>query len=128
MWKVKWAESAEQSVHSLEELDSLLDSLHAAFTTTSPRLVIVESPDGSSIAIGLGQETSVLNFVAASGDPPYLSSVGSMTQEGTISYEFMGELTEGPARNGIPVTLARKAIRQYFLTGVLPDTVTWEED
>jgi hypothetical protein len=73
MLKVQWNFSCEQTVASVEDLDSLLDQLHAQ---GQPVMAVIESANGDSLAIGLGRILSVLNFVPASGDPPVLYKFG----------------------------------------------------
>lgn len=127
MWKIKWDASPETTVHTIEDLDHVLDRLHQ-YCTAAPVLATVELPSsGDSLSIGLGRAESVLNFVSGSGDPPYWSSVGEHEKDEAVSFIFMGELSEIPLRHLIPMAVARQAVREFVQTGKLSNKVTWEE-
>jgi hypothetical protein len=127
MWKIKWDASPETTVHTIEDLDQLLDRLQQD-CTTAPVLATVKLPSsGDSLSIGLGRAESVLNFVSGSGDPPYWSSVGEHEEDEAVGFNFMGELSEIPLRHLIPLDLARQAVRDFVQTGKLSHKVTWEE-
>jgi len=129
MWNVQWAEDGEKQVSSLSELDALLDYLHAKYHGDRGVIVTVEAPDkGGSLAIGVGRDMSVLNYVPGSGDPPYLSSIGDLTGEGAIVFQFMGQWSEFPIRHAISLDSAREAVKHFFETGRLSDEIRWEED
>ncbi len=71
MCKVQWAEDREKHVCSVSELDALLDHLHAEYHGDRAVIVTVEAPEsGGSLAIGVGRDMTVLNYVPASGSPP----------------------------------------------------------
>jgi len=128
-WKVQWAKRCERKVTSLTELDALLDDLHTKHQGDRAVLVTVESPEsGDSLAIGVGRDLSVLNYVPGTGDPPYFTSLGNESAKGTIVFHFMGQWSEFSMRNAIPFDQARKAVRFFFETGKLSDKVKWEED
>jgi hypothetical protein len=127
MWKIKWDASPETTVHTIEDLDRVLDRLHQE-CTAAPVLATVELPScGNSLSIGLGRAESVLNFVSGSGTPPYWSSVGEHEKDEAVSFNFMGELSEIPLRHLIPMGVARQAVREFVQTGRLWHKVTWEE-
>ena len=66
-----------REVNSRADLDALLDEIAAeSERDKKPRLVSVNLPDGTSLALGLGRRESVLQFVSASADPPYFTSRG----------------------------------------------------
>lgn len=126
MWRVQWDENDAVDVHTIEELDQLLDRLHQS--AAAPVLATVEFPQsGDSLTIGLGHAQSVLNFIDGSGDPPYWSSVGKLTADGAVDFLYMGEPTEIPLRRLIGIELARDAIREFAQTGRLSKHVDWEE-
>ena len=128
-YKVTW-ELEETTVHSINDLEGLLDRLHRESRREQARLVVVELSDtGDSLAIGLGGDESVLNYVNSSKDPPYFTSVSDEKHSDQLfTFRFMGDLSEFPSRNMIPLDAARAAMRSFCLTGQLPSTVTWEED
>lgn len=127
MWKIRWDSSHETTVHTIEDLDLVLDQLQKG-STAAPILATVELPSsGDSLSIGLGREESVLNFVSGSGDPPYWSSVGKYEEEDAVIFNIMGEFSEIPLRHLIPMDAARQVVRDFAQTGKLSDKVTWEE-
>ena len=127
MWKIKWDASPETTVHTIEDIDRLLDR-HQQDCTAAPVLATVELPSsGDSLSIGLGRAESVLNFVSGSGDPPYWSSVGEREEDEAVSFNFMGEHSEIPLRHLIPMGVARQSLRYFAQTGKLSHKVTWEE-
>jgi hypothetical protein len=129
MWKVQWSADGQREISSLSELDSLLDELHAKYQGDRAIIVTIEAPgDGGTLAIGVGRELSVLNYVPASGNPPYLSSVGDLTGDETIIFHFMGQWSEFPIRHAISFESAREAVRYFFKTQRLPDSIIWEKD
>lgn len=127
MWHAQWKASGEKRVRSVPELDALLDMLHGK-SRERPILVDVTSDDGNTLTIGVGSELSVLSYVPANGDPPYLSSIGNPNDEGVVVFGYMGEWTEIPTRNLVPAMLAREVMRHFVRTGELSDAVRWEED
>ena len=89
MWTIQWNDGCKKKVKSLVELDSLLDRLHR---DEQPVMAVVESPaNGDSLAIGLGRDVSVLNFVPGSGDPPYFTSLGADVRDEPVGLTCMGE-------------------------------------
>jgi hypothetical protein len=125
MLKVQWNLSREQSFTSAEDLDSLLDELHAQ---GEPVMAVVESINGYSLAIGLGRSLSVLNFVPVTGDPPSFTSLGSHRGDETIQFNFMGSISEFPIKNAVPMEDARSAMREFVETGQLASKLEWEQD
>jgi Immunity protein Imm1 len=65
--------------------------------------------------------------ISSSGDTPYLSSTGDLIGDDLVVFRFMGDSSEFPIRHAIPIESAREAIRHFFRTGQLPDTIKWEE-
>lgn len=129
-WFVRWGRSNERPVKTRGELQEILDSLHLQFSTApEPVLAEIEGPTGDSLAIGLGRELSVLNFISASREPPYFTSVGSQAPTGEVAvFRFGDEWTEIPAEHLIPVDVAREAAYLFFETLSRPDSVEWAVD
>ena len=128
MAKIAW-NGHERDVEQLSDLEQILDDLHARFTGTEPTAVVLELPQtGDSLAIVLGLDRSILNYVAGSKDPPYLTSVGVEDAHGVMEFRFMGDMSELPLRNAVPIQEARKAMRYSWSTGRLTPDIVWEED
>jgi len=124
---VRWAEDRCSTVSSICELDELIDSLSGQIDTDLPLLVEVEAVStGNSLAIGIGRDVSVLNFVSRSGDPPCFTSVGDPDADGTVVFFYIGAWSEFRMRSVIPWAQARSALRRFAETGRLPKNVEWE--
>ena len=127
MATVSWEET-EQGVESIEDLEKLLDKLHAEAARGAPIMASVAlQPSGDSLTIGLGLDVSVLNFVSGSGDPPYFTSRAGAEPDGVVCFRFMGDLSEFPMRQAVPMAAARRAVRYFWTTGVRDPEMMWEE-
>jgi hypothetical protein len=128
MFTIRWNQHERRAV-SIRDVDRLLDELHADFAGRDPQLVTVELNEaGDSLAIGLGRDRSVLNYVSGNKDPPYLTSTGELDMDEPIAFRFGGEWSEFPMRNSIPTSSARQAMTHFCATGKLSSAVQWEQD
>ncbi|AUX38437.1 MULTISPECIES: Imm1 family immunity protein [Sorangium] len=128
MLVVEWDQQKRQ-LSSISDLEHLLDELHATFSQTDPTLVTVElSESGDSIAIGLGRERSVLNYIKGDKNPPYFTSKGDLDLDDGITFRFGGNWSEFPMRNSISTPIAREAIRFFCSRGGLTKAIEWEQD
>lgn len=83
--------------------------------------------NGATLSIGLGQPLSVVNFVPASLDPPYMQSAGGDSSADEPAFYYRGDYSEFPPESGIPIAQARECLRLYLRTGELPDNIAWQE-
>jgi hypothetical protein len=128
MFTIEWNQY-EQQAASIQDVDRILDELHANSVGSDPQLVTVQLNDtGDSLAIGLGRDRSVLNYVSGSNDPPYFTSIGELEVDEPIAFRFGGEWSEFPMRSSIPTQVARQAMRHFCATGKLSSIVQWEQD
>jgi hypothetical protein len=128
MFTIGWDQHERQAA-SIRDVDRILDELHADFANRDPQLVTVElNETGDSLAIGLGRDRSVLNYVSGSKDPPYFTSTGELEMGEPIAFRFGGEWSEFPMRSSIPTPSARQAMRHFCATGKLSSAVQWEQD
>lgn len=125
MLAVEW-EGQRRDVADLEDLDDLLDNIHAA-AVTAPVLVSVIRADGESLTIGLGRELSVLSHVPADLNPPYRASAGDLEGEELVNYSFQGSYSEFPITDCVPIAKARFALREFATDGTLSATIRWHE-
>jgi Immunity protein Imm1 len=125
-WRLEWGENGVSVVDSLKALDQRLDEL-AAPAKAKPFMAELISPEGNSLALGLGREKSVMSWVSASQDPPYFASKGHVDAEGTIVFYYRGDWSEFPCWSAVPTSTARQAMREFFNTRALPSGVAWEE-
>jgi hypothetical protein len=128
VFTIGWNQN-EQQVETIHDVDHILDKLHADFAGRDPELVTVElSETGGSLAIGLGQDRSVLNYVSASKEPPYYTSTGDLEMDEPIAFRFGEEWSEFPLRNSISISIARQAMKHFCATGKLSSAIQWEQD
>jgi hypothetical protein len=124
---VAWDQN-EVAVHSVRELDALLDRLSAEAERDTPFMVTLAREDGSTLSIGLGRPESTASYVSGTFDPPYFASRGDGAGEGApVEFVFSGEITEFPPWSVVPTEAARQALRVFFETGELSPEIDWEE-
>lgn len=121
-----WGQS-EVAVHSLQELDALVDRLDAEAGRDTPLMVTLAREDGSTLSIGLGRPESTASYVSADGDPPYYMSRGDLGRDDPIEFFSGGEMTEFAPESAIPAEAAREALRVFYETGELSPNLDWEE-
>jgi hypothetical protein len=124
-WQASWREGDPERLRTLEDLDALLDRLHAE---GKPILVEVQGPGSSgALTIGVGRPLGVLSHTPASGDPPYRVSLGDPCAQGGTDFFMAGHHSEMENRWLIPMDLAREGLRQFCRTGELSDRIVWDE-
>jgi hypothetical protein len=126
--KVSWHRGTFNA-ETEDELDAILDRVTREIDPELPQDVVVERSNGDALTVLLGAPQSFVNFIAASGNPPYFVSLGNPTAEGVITFYVNGDHhSEAHARHGIAVSQAREAARQFVkLRTGLPTNVTWTE-
>lgn len=128
VFTIAWNQHELQAASALD-VERILDELHEKFADDDPQLVTVQSEEtGASLAIGLGRERSVLNYVSGSKDPPYFTSTGELDVDEPIAFRFGGEWSEFPMRSSVPSGVARQAMKHFCMTGKLSPDIQWEQD
>lgn len=113
MFTIAWNQHELQAA-SVPDVERILDELHEKFADDDPQLVTVQSGEtGDSLAIGIGRDRSILNYVSGSKDPPYFTSTGELEVDEPIAFRFGGEWSEFPMRSSVPSLVARKAMRHF---------------
>jgi len=126
---VRWNESESLFFKDIGEMLKILAELDDRFSKSQPTIVEIEGGRGDSMAIGLGGgDDTLLSYIEASGDPPYLHSVGQYNGDDTVVYYYYGEWTEFPKRVLIPKNLALEVVKDFAATGQITNKVRWEED
>jgi hypothetical protein len=127
MFVITW-ENNSFEVESIREAEQIFEDLQKRFSGR-PTLVTVEVSDSSnSLSIGLGAEISVLSFVKGDKAPPYLTSRGNISGDGSLEFFYGGEVSEFDLNNGVPTSVARQVMRYFLETGKLSPLLEWEED
>jgi hypothetical protein len=122
---VQWEQVALTEISAAPELDRVLDELAERTPEEHPILVDLIHPVGGTLAIGIGGAVSVLSHVPASGDPPYLVSIGNETATGEIGFYGYGEWSEFSREDCVPNAVARQVARDFLATGELSQQVRW---
>jgi hypothetical protein len=122
--QVCWQDDDGATVCSVDELDSLLDHLHAE--STRPILVNVSGPSGS-LTIGVGHTRSVLTFIYPDGDPPYPISSNGTDDQSEHDFFMCGHHSAFAGKSTIPNDLARNAMRVFVQHGALSLAIRWGE-
>ena len=126
MFNMSW-DNCVKKVESLDDVEHLLDGIHRnAFSGDAPLVTIECRPGGDSLTVGLGRDISILSYVPGDNSPPYLLSVGDLRGEEVMVFRFMGDRSEFPLKNGIPIAVARTALHYFCSTGKLSESVHWE--
>lgn len=126
---IKWNEAELRPFSNPDEMLRILAELDEHFSKTKPTIVEVEGVEGDSMAIGLGGgDESLLSYIGAAGDPPYLHSVGQYESNDTLVYYYYGAWTEFSKGTLIPKNLALDVIQEFTISGQLSNKIQWEED
>jgi hypothetical protein len=114
-------------VRTVEELDAALEDLSAE-ATAEPFMAELYRDGSGSLAIGLGREWTVLNYVPEGLDPPYLQARAPGNRKTSLWFRFRGEASEFPPEAALPVEPGRAALRHFFMTGELTTDLSWQEN
>ena len=127
--EIVW-DHGKESVASVGELDASLDRIAMSTPVDQPTGVEVVRANGDCLLIVLGMSMTLLNFVAASSEPPYFTSVRSREAEGLFTFFVSGGYpTEVPRIYLIGIGEGRSALREFVtMESGLPTTIVWEMD
>jgi len=119
---------SKKNVETIGELDAVLDAISREVSPERPQAVDIGRANGDCLTLVIGAKSGcILNFVAASGDPPYFASVGDPAAEGVFTF-FVAEdhHSEAPAWQVVSHADARQAVHEFVsLPSGLPRAVTW---
>ena len=125
-WTLQIDEQSSEFIVDAERLGQRLRQLHE-LAQHDPFFAVVNAPDGSTLAIGLGRELSALSYTAPGGWPAK-HVISSEAGEQLLSYKFLGHFSEMPASYAAPLAAAVGAAIEFFKTGKLSDQLHWEDD
>jgi Immunity protein Imm1 len=120
-----WGSDREAEIGTVDELDAIVDRLHSE-AESQPFVVELVAENGATLSVGLGRPVTVVNYLAESGDPPYLQSLGEDATDELV-FDYRGDWSEYPPESAVPVEVGRQALREFFATGRPPKTLTWQE-
>ena len=92
-----------------------------------PFFAVLNAPDGTTLAVGLGRTLSVLSYTAPGGWPAQ-HVVNSNAGAGRLTFKFLGHFTEIPSEYAVPLDDALDAAADFFLSGKLTEKLAWEND
>ncbi len=126
---MSWTLDNEENRFEIPNAEKLRQYLHEfhQHAQQKPVIVTLNAPDKSCLAIGLGRDLSVLNYIAPGGWPA-LHVVGDEANDGVIDYMCFGQFSQIPARNTIPIDRAIEAAVEFFNSGKLAEALQWEND
>jgi hypothetical protein len=119
---LSWSADGAAIARDVGELDSLLDNLAAEHGDANPIIVIVDGPSDESVYFGIGGDRSFVSSM----EEPYLTTIGVDSSASDIDFFFQGHHSPVSGKNLIPAHLARKILREFFVTGVLPSWQEWK--
>jgi immunity protein Imm1 of predicted polymorphic toxin system len=123
--QLSWDEKATKvTVASEQELMDRLERI-AAEADEAPPLVQLSMPDGSSLAIGVGREQSVVTYIRSLNEPDYLSRGTAEASQPPVFY-YHGADSEFPPDAAVPAGDACEAMRRFYRTGKRPDNIDWQ--
>jgi len=117
---------AEQLISDREQLRGIILALHRD-SNGNPKLVQLISPQKSTLTIAVGSPISILNYIEPSGWPAK-TALGDEAAEGLLKYTICDEISEFPARFGIPFDQALGVALEFFDKGNVEGTLTWLDD
>jgi hypothetical protein len=124
---LQWSEK-ERSERILngEQLEQALDRLHASADAEYPPAVVLRA-FGCSVHILIGLVESFV-YVDDADRYRYFVTIGNPDAEGVIGFYLLGEHhTEFERRHLIPISMARRVVREFYDTGHRSSFVQWEE-
>lgn len=124
--RLEWGADSERQIQTVEDLDRLLDELEND-AKEDPFLVELIRAGGESLSFGLGGPQTVLDYVPADLDPPYLQSHGVPVSDDALAFRLRGELSEFPPDAGVPTEMGREVLRHFLRKGELSPTISWRE-
>ena len=121
-------EAESVNVLSAGDLRDHLARIRGCASGERPTIVTVAVVHGHTLTIGIHPEHGWVQVAPASGDPPYLVTVGHQSGDGVRAYYLHGSHhTEIPLRHELPIADAVEAAAAFVDTGELPERVGWVE-
>lgn len=123
--RLEWTGGDAVEIGSREELDRVVDRLHAE-AEDEPFIVELVIDGGGILSVGLGRSETVLSYMGATLDPPYFQTAGGAGDR-PVTFRYRGDWSEFPPDSAVPLEQGRAALREFFSTGRRPDSLVWRE-
>jgi hypothetical protein len=119
-------------LEKIRDTEELLDLVKKATgeegSQEYPPLLDLVHKNGNTLVVGITGGGGYISFTDKDGDPPYyVSSSGNESDRETVWFDYGGHATEISKRNIVDKEKVVKAIKDFYLTGKLPDVINWEE-
>jgi hypothetical protein len=125
---LKWSdEQSAVQLSNVQELDRWLDDYSETCSAELPAIVTIYV-HGYEIGIGVGLKESFVHVEHETGEGPYLITVGDDQMDGVATFFLhSSHHTEIPNRHLVPMLEARKAVREFCISGERIPSLQWEE-
>lgn len=126
--RLEWNEDQQVEVHSLDELEHLIDELSRQAQGELPFSVELYGNVDTCLSIAVGGEISHMEFYSAKSRPLVVGCRGPWNEDELVVFLHRGHYSEIPKKFCVSMANAREALRRYFLNGEKPDNVAWNDD
>ena len=92
-----------------------------------PIIAMINAPDGSCLAVGLGLHRSVLNYIAPGGWPSR-HAVDNKAGDGLVEYMLAGHVSQVQLRCTVNIDDAIDACIEFMETEKTTEKLEWQED
>jgi len=108
--------------------DQLRDALERK-KDQRPGFVVLCTPSGACLSLGVGGEVASVMYQSETGEPPYVWALGPHQDwDHDVTFLMGGTPTPVPVARTIPFDHMVDIATSWMSTGRLPDNVTWDED
>lgn len=125
-----WWGPEESDGAAFDSVDAHMSRLHELDDESCARAIMVDvfSDDDSVVSVGLGAPFSVLTYMSADQDPPYLTSRSvPPLRDSTAWFDYGGSETEVRADALIHKDAAFALVGEFLQRGDI-SSVAWEEE
>jgi hypothetical protein len=126
---MSWTLDVGQRRHEIVDGEQLREQLLVAHRQASrePIIALLNAPDGSTLAVGLGSHRSVLNYIAPGGWPSR-HTVDDAAGVGLVRFTLAGQISEVPLRGTVEIEDAIDACVSFMATGKIDEMLKWDCD
>ena len=126
---VNWTLDIGQERRQITNANELREQLCTAHERArhEPLIALLNAPDGSTLAIGLGRDRSVLNHIAPGGWPSRHATDDFAGRE-LLQYTLAGQISEVPACGTVAIQNAIDACVRFMQNGDVNGSLSWEDD
>lgn len=124
---IVWDENSQADIHSVEELNQLLDQLADQAKEDMPLSVELYMHEKMSMYIVVGSDLSPVCFLSTVNQPHIVSSRSQYADnDGYFEFNHRGHHSAVHRKFTVPIDDARRALFYFFETGKQPENIKWE--